>query len=99
MLTSTKDIRELKDLCGVGPATLRDLKMLSVQSVADLAERDGKELYDRLCHITGVQHDPCCLDVFRCAVAQARDPELPAEQCNWWYWSRLRKKKAPAWPL
>ena len=26
------------------------------------------------------------------AVAQARDPQLPVEQCQWWYWSRKRKK-------
>jgi hypothetical protein len=32
------------------------------------------------------------LDVFRAAVAQARNPQLPAEQCQWWYWSRLRKR-------
>jgi hypothetical protein len=24
-------------------------------------------------------------------VAQARNPLLPAEQCQWWYWSRQRK--------
>jgi len=34
------------------------------------------------------------LDVFRAAVAQARDPRLPAEQCQWWYWSRKRKAGA-----
>jgi len=28
------------------------------------------------------------------AVAQARDPFLPAEQCRWWYWSRQRKAAA-----
>ena len=35
--------------------------------------------------------DICVLDVFRCAVAQAKNPRLPAAQRNWWYWSRLRK--------
>jgi hypothetical protein len=24
-------------------------------------------------------------------VVQAKDPRLPAEQCQWWYWSRVRK--------
>jgi len=91
--------RQLKDLAGVGPATLGDLVLLGVHSVAQLAEQDGTELYERLCSVTGVQHDVCCLDVFRCAVAQARDPELPEEQRNWWYWSRLRKKKVPTWGL
>ncbi|HEX7286695.1 MAG TPA: helix-hairpin-helix domain-containing protein [Candidatus Angelobacter sp.] len=85
--------RQLEDLAGVGPATVADLRLLGVRSVADLARKDGDDLYQRLCELTGVQHDPCCLDIFRCAVAQARDPELPEEQKNWWYWSNLRKRK------
>jgi hypothetical protein len=24
-------------------------------------------------------------------VAQAVDPRLPAEKCQWWYWSKIRK--------
>jgi hypothetical protein len=24
-------------------------------------------------------------------VAQAKNPRLPLEQCQWWYWSRKRK--------
>jgi len=85
--------RQLKDLAGVGPATIADLHLLGVRSVADLARKDGDELYERLCNLTGVQHDLCCLDVFRCAIAQARDPDLPQDQKNWWYWSNLRKRK------
>jgi hypothetical protein len=88
-----RDNRKLKDLAGVGPATIADLRKLGIHSVADLAEQDGQELYDRLCHVTGVRHDICCLDVFHCAVAQAGDPDLPIEQRNWWYWSRLRKSR------
>ena len=43
--------------------------------------------------IVAPQHqDICCLDVFRAAVAQARNPRLPAEQCQWWYWSKRRKQ-------
>jgi hypothetical protein len=92
--------RKLKDLGGVGSATIADLRKLGIRSVADLAEQDGQELYDRLCQLTGTRHDICCLDVFRCAVAQACDPDLPIEQRNWWYWSRLRKQRqsAPANP-
>jgi hypothetical protein len=88
-----RDNRQLKDLSGVGAATISDLRLLGIHSVAELALQDGKELYDRLCLRTGQQHDICVLDVFRCAVAQARDPELPIEQKNWWYWSRLRKNQ------
>jgi hypothetical protein len=33
------------------------------------------------------------LDVFVAAVAQARDPNLPIEQRQWWYWSKVRKQQ------
>ncbi len=98
------DKRQLKDLAGVGPAFLADFELLGVRSVTDLARQDGNELYQRLCDLTGARQDPCVLDVFRCAVAQACDPDLPKEQRNWWYWSRLRKKiveemmRSRVWP-
>lgn len=85
--------RKLKDLSGIGVAMLEDFEVLKVSSVKDLAAQDPDELYERLCKVTGIRHDICCLDVFRCAVAQAKDPSLPVEQKNWWYWSRMRKAK------
>jgi hypothetical protein len=88
-----RENRQLKDLSCVGPAAIADLRILGIHSVVDLALQDGRELYDRLCQRTGQQHDICALDVFSCAVAQARDPELSAEQRKWWYWSRLRKRQ------
>jgi hypothetical protein len=87
--------RQLKDLAGIGPAMLGDFKLLRVTSVTDLATRDADELYKELERLTKVRQDPCVLDTLRCAVAQARDPDLPAEQRNWWYWSRLRKAQRP----
>jgi hypothetical protein len=86
-----KENRQLQDLVSIGPAMLRDFEMLGVHSVAQLARRNPKRLYERLCHMTGKRQDPCVLDVFSAAVAQARNPLLPAERCQWWYWSRERK--------
>jgi hypothetical protein len=83
----------LQDLISVGPAMLRDFEMLGVRSVAQLAKQNPKKLYDRLCRLTGKSIDICCLDVFSAAVAQARNPLLPAEKCQWWYWSRQRKAR------
>ncbi|MBM3785496.1 MAG: mitomycin resistance protein [Acidobacteria bacterium] len=74
---------------------LSDFDLLGVQSVADLARRNPDSLFRKLCDLTGTRQDPCVLDTLRCAVAQARDPQLPAEQCNWWFWSRLRKQAKP----
>ena len=84
--------RQLADLISVGPAIRRDLAKLGVHTVAQLARREPERLYRQLCRKTGKRQDPCVLDVFSAAVAQARDPELPIEQCVWWYWSRKRKK-------
>ena len=88
---SRQDPRRLSDLYSVGPATIADLTELGVTSVSALAREDAGELYERLCAQRGQRLDPCCEDVFRAAVAQARDPNLPAEQRRWWYWSRVRK--------
>jgi Pathogenicity locus len=84
--------RRLSDLVSVGPAMLRDFEMLGVRNVAQLARQDPAEMYERLCHIRGGKQDPCVRDVFHAAVAQARDPELPPHQRQWWYWSRQRKR-------
>lgn len=86
-----KEERRLRDLGGVGPAIEADFQKLGVRSVPELAACEGDELYLRLCEVTGTRQDPCVLDTFRCAVAQARDPRLPTEQRNWWWWSRQRK--------
>ena len=91
MATLLKE-RKLADLVSIGPAMLRDFEMLGVKSVAQLAREEPKDLYKRLCTITGQRQDPCVLDVFCAAVAQARDPELVPEKRQWWYWSRVRKQ-------
>jgi hypothetical protein len=72
---------------------LRDFERLRIGSVRELARRNPEKLYEQLCDVTGQRQDICVLDTFRAAVAQARNPKLPAAQRNWWYWSRLRLKK------
>jgi len=85
------DMRKLKELDGIGPKMLKDFELLGVANIDQLKKQTGRKMYDRLCELTGQRQDPCVLDVFVCAVAQAKDPNLPAEQRNWWYWSRVRK--------
>ena len=85
------EARRLPDLVSIGPAMLRDLKLLRIRSVAQLARKNPRRMYRDLCRLTGQKQDICCLDVFTAAVAQARNPQLPIEQCQWWYWSRQRK--------
>ena len=92
-LSSPKaDTRQLSDLHGIGRAMLKDFDLLGVRSVSQLARCDGDELYHRLSKITNTRMDPCVHDTFVCAVEQARNPDLPREKCDWWYWSSIRKK-------
>lgn len=94
---ATAAVRQLGDLISVGPAMLRDFEILGIRSVAQLAKQQPRKMYERLGRKTGQRQDPCVLDTFSAAVAQARNPRLPAEQCVWWYWSRNRTSaKGPA---
>ncbi len=86
------DNRNLRDLVSIGPAMLKDFEVLGIRSVKQLARPKPTRLYEKLCKISGQSQDICVLDTFSAAVAQARDPTLPADQCQWWYWSRQRKK-------
>ena len=91
--STTPDARRLLDLEGVGRAMLADFEILGVRSLDQLARCEPLDLYNELCERTGRHHDICCLDVFRCAVEQARDPNLPPPLRKWWYWSQVRKKQ------
>lgn len=86
--------RKLADLISIGPAMLRDFELLGIRTVAQLARQSPAQMYSRLSRATGQRQDPCVFDTFCAAVAQARDPRLPAEQCQWWYWSRKRKQSS-----
>ena len=87
-----KKFGQLKDLVSVGPATLEDFEILGIRSVGQLRVRSPQRMYQALCRYKGQRLDPCCLDVFVAAVAQAKNPDLPIEQRQWWYWSKVRKR-------
>jgi nucleotidyltransferase/DNA polymerase involved in DNA repair len=85
-------MRKLIDLSSVGPATVRDLKLLGIKNVAQLSKCDAKTLHKRLCEKRKMRIDICMQDIFSAAIAQAKNPRLPARQRDWWYWSRKRKQ-------
>jgi len=88
-----RENRELKDLTSVGRAILADFELLGIKSVADLRRHSPQRMYERLCKLKRQRLDRCCLDVFVAAVAQAKDPGLPIERRQWWYWSKVRKQQ------
>ena len=86
-----KAARQLADLISIGSAMLRDFELLGIRSVAQLAWQNPRRLYEKLGRVARQHQDICVLDTFCAAVAQARNPRLAAEKCQWWYWSRKRK--------
>jgi Pathogenicity locus len=89
-----KKTRNLADLISIGPAMLRDFQLLGIRSVAALARRNPQRMYQQMERATGQRQDPCVLDTFCAAVAQARNPRLAPEKGQWWWWSRRRKERS-----
>jgi predicted RecB family nuclease len=90
----TAKTRELGELISIGPAMLKDFEMLGIRSVEELARRDPRRMYEKMERLTGQRQDPCVLDTFCAAVAQAKNPRLSAEKCQWWWWSKKRKQRS-----
>ncbi len=79
---------KLTDLPNVGKAMAADLQLLGVNEPADLVHRDAFQLYDDLCRLTHVKHDPCVIDVFMSVVGFMQgEPARP-----WWEYTALRKE-------
>jgi hypothetical protein len=87
-----REVARLEDVPNVGPATAADLRLLGVASPGELAGRDPYALYDELCRLTGVRHDPCVVDVFIAAVRYVEgQPKRP-----WWAYTAERKRELAA---
>lgn len=80
--------KNLIDLKNVGKATLRDLEILGIHSVKELAKCDATQLYRQLEKLTGHRHDPCMWDVFAAIIHEAKT----GEPTTWWSWTPKRKE-------
>ncbi|MFO1183344.1 MAG: helix-hairpin-helix domain-containing protein [Bauldia sp.] len=76
-------------LRNIGPAARADLRLLGIDTPAQLAEREPDALYRELARRTGARHDPCVWDVFAAAIHEARTGEALA----WWRFTPLRKAR------
>ncbi len=84
--------RQLQRMPNVGPATAEDLLRLGITAPDDLIGRDPQVLYDTLCQIDGMRHDPCMLDVFTAVIAYAEGgPPTP-----WYEFTPARKNREAA---
>lgn len=80
---------ELLALKNIGPAMRRDLELLGIASVAQLARREPDALYRALARKTGQRQDPCVWDTFAAAIHQARTGEARP----WWHYTPERKRR------
>jgi len=81
--------RGLLELPNVGPATALDLVRLGILRPAELKRRNPDKMYEALCKIDGVRHDPCARDVFASVVAYVGG--APARP--WWFYTPERKAR------
>lgn len=84
-----KIVHELQTLANVGPATFKDLMLLNISSIKELAKADPDKLYMQLQLITGRKHDPCVWDVFAAIIHEART----GIKQPWWEWTAVRKRR------
>ena len=80
---------ELMALRNIGPAMRRDLELLGISTVAQLARREPDALYAALERKTGQRQDPCVWDTFAAAIHQARTGEARP----WWHYTHERKRR------
>jgi Pathogenicity locus len=81
-------LNRLADLPNIGKAGAGDLVLLGIESPEQLVGKDPFELYDRLCHLTGLRQDPCVLDVLISVTRfMAGDEPRP-----WWEYTEERKR-------
>jgi hypothetical protein len=80
-------LEQLQDLPNIGPAMARDLRLLGINTPAELIGRDPRALYEDLSRHTGLRQDPCVLDVFLSVVRfMEGEPARP-----WWAYTEARK--------
>lgn len=80
---------ELLGLRNIGPAMRRDLKLLGIDSVAQLTRRNPDSLFRELERRTGRRQDPCVWDTFAAAIHQARTGQARP----WWSYTPQRKRR------
>ena len=80
-------MKKLSDLKNVGKETLKDLKLLNILTIDDLATQDPTNLFYELERRTQKRQDPCVWDVFAAIIHEAST----GEATNWWKWTNHRK--------
>lgn len=89
MTNAKKSRAGLRSLMNVGPAIERDLHGLGIRSIAELAQAEAGELFQRLETQARGRVDPCVYDTFRAIIHEART----GEKTPWFAWTEERKRR------
>ena len=90
--TNIEQALRLEDIPNIGKQIAADLRTLGFEQPSDLRSQDPYLMYDRLCAMTGIRHDPCLLDTFIAATRFADGgPAVP-----WWAYTAERKEAMAA---
>jgi len=81
------DISNFKDVPNVGPATVRYLNLIGINTPYELIGQDPYRMYEDLCNLSGKRFDHCLADVFISAVRFMEG----APPKKWWEYSKERK--------
>ncbi|MCH8618403.1 helix-hairpin-helix domain-containing protein [Undibacterium sp. TS12] len=81
------EINKLEQLPNVGKATIADLHLLGISKPHQLKGLDPYQMYDDLCRLSGMRHDPCVYDVF-ISIVKFMDGAAPLP---WWHYTAERK--------
>lgn len=81
-------MKQLTDLKNVGSATLKDLHILEIHTVQELATQDPTALFQELERRTQTRQDPCVWDVFAAIIHEASGGQADV----WWKWTKKRKE-------
>ena len=87
-MKSRLNITNLNDIPNVGPATIRYLNIIGINTPFELVGQNPISMYFELCSITNKQFDPCLADVFISAVRFMEG----APSRDWWHYTSERKK-------
>lgn len=80
-------MKNLSDLRNVGKATLKDLELLNIHTIKELATQNPTSLFHELERKTQKRQDPCVWDIFAAIIHEAST----GEAINWWQWTAKRK--------
>ena len=80
-------MKSLIGLKNVGKAVLKDLSLLGITSIEELAHKDPTLLFQELERRTQKKQDPCVWDVFAAIINEA----ATGKPSNWWAWTKQRK--------